>query len=168
MILSLIFARSENRVIGKGGGLPWRLPDDFKHFKQTTMGHPLVMGRRTFEDHNTALPGRTNIVLSSRPIDVEGITVKRTLDEALAPYRNSDEEVFIAGGAQLFASTFPQADRVYETIVHAEVEGDTRVPPFDFTGWQKTVLAEHAADARHAHAFTILRWYRSPAAAPAV
>ncbi len=161
MLLSLIYARSENRVIGRDGGLPWRLPDDFRHFKRTTMGHPLVMGRRTFEDHNTALPGRTNIVLTSRDrIDVDGIVVRRSLEEALAPYRGTDEEVFIAGGAGLFGETFPLADRVYETVVHAEVEGDTRVPPFDFTGWRRTLLEEHAADDRHAHAFTITRWDR--------
>ena len=163
MILSLIYARSENRVIGKDGGLPWRLPDDFRHFKRTTMGHPIIMGRRTFEDHNTALPGRTNIVLTSRALDVAGIHVRRSLDDALAPYRDTDEEVFIAGGAALFASTFPHADRVYETIVHATVEGDTRLPDLpglDLTGWTRVVLSEHAADDRHEYPFTIYRWDR--------
>lgn len=161
MILSLIYARSENRCIGRGGDLPWRLPDDFKHFKRTTMGHPIVMGRRTFEDHNTALPGRTNIVLTSRPdFAPPGVIVRRSLDEALAPYRGTDEEVFIAGGANVYAQAFPQADRVYETIVHARVEGDTYLPAFDFTGWRRALLEEHPADDRHPHAFTILRWDR--------
>lgn len=160
MLLSLIYARSENRVIGKDGGLPWRLPDDFKHFKQTTMGRPIVMGRRTFEDHNTALPGRTNIVLTSRPISVPGILTRPSLDDALAPYLGTDEEVFIAGGASLYAASFPRADRVYETIVHAAVEGDTVLPDFDLAPFRRTVLSEHPADARHAHAFTILLWDR--------
>jgi dihydrofolate reductase len=161
MILTLIYARSENRCIGRDGDLPWRLPDDFRHFKRTTMGHPIIMGRRTFEDHNTALPGRTNIVLTSRgdfaPADV---IVRRGLDDALAPYRDTDEQVFIAGGARLYAAAFPHAHRVYETVVHANVEGDTHLPPFDFTGWKDTVLEHHPADDRHTHAFTITRWDR--------
>ena len=161
MILSLIYARSENRCIGRGGDLPWRLPDDFKHFKRTTMGHPIVMGRRTFEDHNTALPGRTNIVLTSRPdFAPKDVIVRRSLDEALAPYRDTDEEVFIAGGADVYGQAFSLADRVYETIVHAHVEGDTYLPAFDLAGWRRTLLEEHPADERHPHAFTILRWDR--------
>ena len=161
MILTLIYARSENRCIGRGGDLPWRLPDDFRHFKRTTMGHPIVMGRRTFEDHNTALPGRTNIVLTGRACFApEGVIVCRSLDDALAPYRGTDEEVFIAGGAKVYEQAFPQADRVYETVVHAVVEGDTRLPPFDFTGWRQQVLEQHPADDRHAHPFTIIRWDR--------
>jgi len=161
MILSLIYARSENRVIGCDGGLPWRLPDDFKHFKQTTMGRPIIMGRRTFEDHNSVLPGRTNIVLTSREdFEYEGLVVARSLDEALAPYRNDDGEVFIIGGAGRFSAAIEDAQRVYETLVHAEVEGDTVLPKFGLADWDATVLSEHAADERHAYPFTITRYDR--------
>ena len=158
MLLSLIYARSENRCIGRAGGLPWRLPDDFRHFKRTTMGHPIVMGRRTFEDHNTALPGRINIVLTRQPdFTFPGVTVRHTLDAALAPYRGTDAEVFIVGGADLYAQAFSRADRVYETVVHADIAGDTLLPAFDLCGFETVTLSEHPADDRHAYAFTILR-----------
>jgi dihydrofolate reductase len=164
MMLSLIYARAENRCIGVGGKLPWRLPDEFAHFKRTTMGRPIIMGRRTFEDHRSVLPGRTNIVLTRRhEFSFDGLVIARDLDEALRPYRDSDGEVFVIGGAGLFAEAFPHARRVYETVVHATIDGDTFLPEFDFTGWSATVLERHPADARHAHAFTITR-YDAPAA----
>lgn len=162
MLLSLIYARSENGCIGRDGRLPWRLPDDFAHFKRTTMGRPIIMGRRTFEDHSNVLPGRTNIVVT-RQADFrgpEGIVVRTSLDAALAPYRRGDEEVFVIGGATLFEQAFPLAGRVYETLVHARIEGDTYLPAMDLTGWRATPLARHRADARHAHAFTITRYDR--------
>ncbi len=161
MWLSLIYARSENRVIGKDGGLPWRLPDDFRHFKTTTMGCPVVMGRRTFEDHQSVLPGRTNIVLTRDPDwSFEGVTVCRSLDDALTPYRGTDREVFVIGGAGLFAAALPQADRVYETVVHAVVDGDVRLPDFDLSRFEPEVLMEHAVDDRHPYAFTVTRYDR--------
>jgi dihydrofolate reductase len=162
MKLSLIYARSENRVIGKAGGLPWRLPDDFAHFKRTTMGHPIVMGRRTYEDHQTALAGRTNIVVSSRPDyqAAEGVIVRPSIGAALEPYRGTDEEIFISGGGTLYAQMLPYADRVFETIVHGSVAGDTRLPPFDLSRWQRTLLQEHPPDDRHAMGFTVLRFDR--------
>ncbi|MEQ9453464.1 MAG: dihydrofolate reductase [Phycisphaeraceae bacterium] len=159
MILSLIYARSENHVIGRDGGLPWRLPEDFKHFKRTTLGHPIIMGRKTFEDHRSVLPGRTNIVLTRREdFSFPGVEVRRSLEEALAPYRDTDEEVFVIGGAGLLAEAFPHADRVYETVVHAVVDGDVVLPAFDFSGWDRQVLMEHQADERHGHAFTVLKY----------
>lgn len=161
MKLSLIYARSENHVIGQGGRLPWRLPDDFKHFKASTMGHPIIMGRKTFEDHNSVLPGRTNIVLTGDPDwTFPGIVVKHSLAGALQPYQDTDEEVFVIGGASLLADAFGQADHVYETLVHAQVTGDVVLPAFDFTGWSANVLLQHAADDRHAHAFTATRYDR--------
>lgn len=162
MKISLIYARSENRMIGQAGGLPWRLPDDFRHFKQTTMGHPIVMGRRTFEDHQTALPGRTNIVVTRQadyPV-VEGVIVRPSLSAALDPYRGTDEEVFISGGATLYTQMLPCADCVYETVVHAEVAGDTPLPPFDLSRWRATVLQAHPTDAKHPYAFTVTRYDR--------
>lgn len=162
MILSLIYARSENHVIGQDGKLPWHLPDDFKHFKRTTLGHPIIMGRRTFEDHKSVLPGRTNIVLTRNPdFSFPGIEVRRSLDEALAPYRNTDEEVFIIGGAQLFADTFPHAQRVYETVVHTTIEGDTTIPAFDFNGWTRDQSISRQTDDKHPFAFTISIWSKN-------
>ncbi len=162
MPLALIYARSENRCIGRDGELPWRLPDEFKHFKRTTMGRPIIMGRRTYEDHNNLLPGRTNIVLTSRRDfePAEGVLVRHSLDDVLCEFDDGAGELFVIGGAGLFAAAFPMAQRVYETVVHAEVDGDTFLPDFDFSGWTHTVLEEHPADERHAHAFTVRRYDR--------
>ncbi len=136
MTLSLIYARSENRCIGKDGGLRWRLPDEFRHFKRTTLGCPIIMGRRTYEDHGNILPGRTNIVLTSREdySPAQGVLVRRSFDDTLAEFGGGGQEVFVIGGAGLFGQVFPRADRVYETVVHAEVQGDTFLPAPEDTG----------------------------------
>ncbi|MEM6259319.1 MAG: dihydrofolate reductase [Planctomycetota bacterium] len=162
MRLNQIYARSDNRVIGVDGRIPWRLPDDFKHFKRTTMGCPIIMGRKTYEDHQSALPGRLNLVITSNAgyKAADGVVVAASLDEAIKLAQNESERAFIIGGIGLFVQTFDQAQTVYETVVHAEVDGDAVLPAFDFTGWQHEVLDEHAADGRHAHAFTVQRWDR--------
>lgn len=164
MILSLIYARSENRCIGNNGELPWRLPDEFKHFKKTTMGCPIIMGRRTFQDHNNILPGRTNIVLTKQTDfqAPEGLVVANSLDNALAPYRDTDQQVFIIGGAKLFETGYEIADCVYETIVHTNIEGDAYLSPLDFTRWHTTVIVKHATDARHRFAYTASKHLRQP------
>ena len=162
MHLTLIYACADNGVIGRDGRLPWRLPDDFKHFKATTLGHPIIMGRVTFEQDTGLLPGRTNIVLSSDPeararAEAKGAVAAATLEEALAPYQDSDEEVFIIGGARLYESAFPMADRIWRTCVHASPEGDTFLTAWDLTDWQLVESRAHDADERHVHAFTIER-----------
>ena len=134
------------------------MPDDFAHFKRTTMGKPIIMGRRTYEDHASALPGRLNIVITRRDDYrvAQGVVVAESLDAALARAGRESDEVFVIGGVGPFEQAFARSDRVYETIVHARVDGDVFLPDFDFTGWSSTVLREHPADERHAHAFTIL------------
>ncbi len=157
-----IYARSENRVIGADGRIPWRLPDDFKHFKQTTMGCPIIMGRKTYEDHASALPGRLNLVVT-RNSDyeaAEGVEVVASLDAAIQRASNESDRVFIIGGVGLFEQTFDQVQTVYETVVHTEIHGEAVLPEFDFTGWQREVLQQHPADDRHAYAFTVVRWDR--------
>jgi dihydrofolate reductase len=143
--------------------VPWRLPDEFAHFKRTTMGKPIIMGRKTYEDHNSALPGRLNIVVTAQPdYPVAGkVAIAHSLAEALELAHEHDEEVFVVGGSGLFATSFPHADRVYETIVHVKIpDGDTYVPAFDFSGWACRKLEEHMADTRHAHAFTVYCYER--------
>ncbi|MEM6393353.1 MAG: dihydrofolate reductase [Planctomycetota bacterium] len=163
MKLSMIYARSENHCIGQAGGIPWRLPGDFKHFKQTTMGHTLIMGRATYEEINAALPGRLNIVLTSRPDypAAEGIVVLPSMEAALERAAQHSDEAFIAGGARLYREMFDRVERVYETVVHTEVDGDTFVPAFDFAGWEHQLLIEHPSDERHAYAWTAQRWDRA-------
>ena len=164
---SLIYARDLEGCIGRDGGLPWRLPDDFKHFKQTTMGRPIVMGRRTFEDHRSVLPGRLNVMLTRQEgyAAPEGLVVVPDLAAASAACDAAGPgERFVIGGAGLFEAAFPHADRVYETVVDTVVDdGDTFVPVRAFDGWTRTVLAEHAADERHPHTFTVLLWERPSA-----
>ncbi|MEM7681550.1 MAG: dihydrofolate reductase [Planctomycetota bacterium] len=160
MLLSLIYARSRNRVIGADGGIPWRLPDDFAHFKRTTLGKPIVMGRKTYEDHNSALPGRLNLVVT-RNIDyavAKGVEVMPSLEAALARAAQDSDQAFVIGGVGLFEAALPKAQAVYETVVDADIAGDAVLPQFDFTdGWTTRVLQEHRADERHAHAFTVYR-----------
>jgi dihydrofolate reductase len=160
MMLSFIYARSENRCIGKDGQLPWQLPDEYAHFKRTTLGKPIVMGRRTYEDHESLLPGRLNLVVTTRrdyPV-AAGVELYPSLDAALDRARQESDEVFIVGGATLFRAAFPEVSRIYETVVHTVVEGgDTFVPEFDLTPFETTTLFEHRADARNAFSFTVYR-----------
>ena len=162
-MLSIIYARSENRCIGKDGQIPWHLPDEFAHFKRTTMGRPIIMGRRTYEDHASALPGRLNLVVTRNPgyRVAAGVELAPSLDAAIgrAEAEHDDGgEVFVIGGVGLIADAFARADRVYETVVHTTMEGDTLLPPLDLSAWPATPLHHHPADARHAYAWTATRY----------
>lgn len=127
-MLSIIVAMTDDRVIGKDNTLPWHIPEDLHRFKALTMGHPIIMGRRTFESIGKALPGRTNIVVTSQPLTVPGVLTARSLDEALA--LSSSDETFIIGGSRLFAEALPKADRLYITLIHDKIEGDTYFPTY--------------------------------------
>jgi dihydrofolate reductase len=162
-MLSLIYARSLDYCIGRGGQVPWHLPDEFAHFQRTTLHHAVIMGRKTYEDHNTLLPDRLNIVLTTAPdyTAASGVVVARSFEEALELASAEKHEVFIVGGVQLFDRSFPSARRVYETVVHTTVpEGDTFVPQFDFSGFDRRVLERHATDARHAFSFEVSLYER--------
>ncbi len=135
MRISIIVAMDANGVIGRDNALPWRLPEDLKRFKQLTMGHALVMGRRTFESIGRPLPGRKNIVVTRRrDFHPVGAVVAHSLDEALAA-ANGDE-VFIAGGGEVYRQALPLADRMYVTAVEGTHEGDTFFPPFSAAEWE--------------------------------
>jgi dihydrofolate reductase len=150
---------AENGVIGRDGDLPWHLPDDLRWFKQLTMRHPVVVGRRTYESFGRALPGRRWIVLTRDPaFRPPGVETAPDLESALAAA--GPGEVFIGGGASVYRAALPVADRMYLTVVHAVVAGDTRFPPVDFDRWTLTDERPHAADPRHAHAFTIRTYTR--------
>jgi dihydrofolate reductase len=151
---------AENRVIGSDNALPWRLPRDMKRFKELTMGHTVVMGRTTYETLDEPLPGRRNVVLSRDPSrSYEGADVVTTLGEALR-LAGDDDEVFIAGGAEIYRLALPRADRIYLTVVHAEVAGDTVFPPFDDSDWELHTDERHDGDERHAHAFSFRTYER--------
>jgi dihydrofolate reductase len=156
--ISIVAAMDRNRLIGRGNALPWRLPADLARFKAITWGHPILMGRRTFESLGRALPGRTNIVLTRDPAyRAEGAVVVRGLDQALDAAGEA-EEVFVIGGASFYAQCLPLAQRLYLTRVDAELEGDAWFPSFDEDEWREVAREVHDADARnpHPYAFVVL------------
>lgn len=153
MRLSLIAAIASNGVIGRGGDLPWHLPDDLKHFKKLTIGHTILMGRRTYESIGRPLPRRRSVVLSrSVEFRPEGVEVFASLDAALAAC-GDHEEVFVIGGRAVYEAAMPKADRLCLTDVEAEVGGDVSFPDFDRNAWELVAEEAHAADDRHEHAF---------------
>ena len=156
MIRSLVVAMARNRVIGRDNRLPWRLPDDLAYFKRVTLGHPVVMGRRTFESIGKPLPGRLNIVVSRNPeFRAPGCTVVPSLDEAWQTAAGAPE-VAVIGGTSLFEEALPITDRIHLTEVLADVPGDTWFPDFDRSAWDEHEVLTHPADERHAHPFRIV------------
>lgn len=157
-MISIIAALAENRVIGANNTLPWRLPNDLRHFRRLTTGHTVIMGRRNHESIGKPLPERTNIVITrNRAYRAPGCRVAHSLEEALAA-AGDDPEVFVIGGAEIYREALPRADRMYLTLVHAEVPGDTFFPEFDWGEWREVTRAPHKADAQnpHAHSFVVL------------
>jgi dihydrofolate reductase len=151
--IAFVVARDRGGVIGKGGTLPWKLPDDMKHVRALTVGKPLIMGRRTYESIGRPLPERISIVLTRDPsFQADGVLVARTPEEALA-LAGDAPEVVVFGGADVFARFLPLADRIYLTEVDADVGGDTYFPPLDPAQWRELEAEEHAADAKHAYPF---------------
>ncbi|XTP52684.1 dihydrofolate reductase [Niallia sp. Krafla_26] len=135
-MISFIVAMDKNRVIGKENQLPWHLPEDLKFFKRVTMGHPIIMGRKTHESIGKPLPGRENIIVTrNKDYKSEGCTVIHSLEDLRQFANQKNEEVFVIGGAQLFIETFPIADRLYITEIHHEFDGDTFFPEFNESNW---------------------------------
>jgi dihydrofolate reductase len=146
MRLSAIVAMAANRCIGKDNTLPWRLPADLRRFKQLTLGHTLVMGRKTYESIGRPLPGRTIVVVTrQRDYAPEGVQVAHSLEQALELARG--DEVFIAGGADLYRQTMDRLRRLYLTRLDRDYEGDTFFPEVDLSGWRLVEEEHHPATA---------------------
>ena len=166
MHISLIWAMSTNRTIGRDNGLPWRLPKDMKHFMRSTMGKPVIMGRKTFESMKSPLPGRTNIVLTSdKSWSRDGVLVASNLSRAfelgrIAAEQESLSEFFVIGGSTLYEEAMPHATRLYVTQIEAAIEGDVSFPDINWAGWSSIRNERHEPDADHAHAFTISEFVR--------
>lgn len=160
MTLGLVVAVSDNGVIGRDGDLPWRLPDEMKHFRRCTLGKTVIMGRKTWESlPRRPLKKRQNVVVTRQPgYEAEGATVVSSFEEALST--EGDEKVVI-GGASLYAEALARADVLYVTHVEAVIEGDTFFPPVDWAAWEPTDEARHEADERHAHAFRMVEYRRA-------
>ncbi|MBX3264491.1 MAG: dihydrofolate reductase [Labilithrix sp.] len=135
--LALVVAIADGGVIGKDGGLPWRIPEDLQHFKATTMGHAVIMGRKTHASIGRPLAGRRNIVVSRTADAFDGCELARSLEEAVALARTTDEEPRIIGGARLYEEALPLATRVFLTEVHRAVDGDAFFH-LDRSGWRET------------------------------
>ena len=157
-MLSLIAALSRNRVIGKDNQLPWRLPADLKHFKAVTLGKPVIMGRKTFESIGKPLPGRANIVVTRDPkFHAAGIAIAHSLDDALAQAHDAPE-IMLIGGAQLYTQALAHAQRLYLTLIHADVDGDAHFPDYEPADWRETAREDHAPDdsTPHPYSFVVL------------
>ncbi len=162
MTVSLIVAVSENGVIGRDGGLPWRLSADLKHFKKTTMGHHLIIGRRTWDEVGKPLPGRAMVVITrSRRFAPEDVRVAHSLEQAL-DIAHDDDEPFISGGALIYRRALENelVDRIYLTRVHAEVEGDTFFPKLDLEDWELVSEEHHETDERNEFPYSFLVYER--------
>lgn len=149
--LSLIVAMTPERVIGANNAMPWHLPSDLAFFKATTMGRPIVMGRKTFQSIGRPLPGRRNIVLTrDKQFSAAGIEVLHSIEEALVSCADVDE-VFIIGGAELFNTTLSTAQRIYLTHIDAHLDGDTFFPVLESGVWHETSRRNHPHDERNAY-----------------
>lgn len=147
--LSLIVAMDRGRLIGRDGDLPWRLPNDLKHFRQQTLGKTVLMGRRTWASLGRPLPQRDNWVLTrDRAFQAEGARVFHTLEAALTAHEAG--ELMVIGGAELYRQALPLAQRLYLTEIDVELDGDTRFPAFERDEWREVASESHAADERHA------------------
>jgi dihydrofolate reductase len=156
MLVSLIVAMDNNRGIGLNNRLPWRLPDDLKRFKSLTLGHHLIMGRKTYESIGRTLPGRTSIVISRNPdFSAPDCVVVSSLEGALKlAEANGENEAFVIGGSQIFEKALPLADRIYLTRVHVALPADVFFPAIDAERWEEQVTEFHPPDDKHPFGFT--------------
>ncbi|HET9041506.1 MAG TPA: dihydrofolate reductase [Burkholderiales bacterium] len=163
-LISLVVAAAANGVIGRDNRMPWHLPEDLAHFKRLTLGHPVVMGRKTYESILAALgkplPGRTNIVLTRQAgFAAPGCIVAASLDAALAAVREA-VEIFVIGGAEIYRLALDRADRVYLSRIDADFEGDATFPPLDPAVWRETERETHPPAGGRAFGFAFLRYDR--------
>ncbi|MGH8255246.1 MAG: dihydrofolate reductase [Steroidobacteraceae bacterium] len=164
--IALVAAIADNGIIGRGGALPWHLPDDLRHFKAITLGKPVLMGRHTYEAIGKPLPGRRNLVMSRQAATISSsqpaaeVEYVPDLAAALALV-GAAPELCVIGGAQIYAVTLPLATRIYLTHVHAAVDGDVRFPLSYWGEWREAERSEHPADARHAYAMSFVRLERA-------
>lgn len=156
-MISLIWAMSENRVIGQNNRLPWRLPADMRWFRQHTLGKPIVMGRNTYESFGRkALPERQNIILSREPnFLVNDADIAHTWDDALR-LAGATPELMVIGGASIYRQALPMANRLYMTLVHTKVNGDSFFPDFDRSAWIVREQQEHPADEKNPYPYSFL------------
>jgi dihydrofolate reductase len=151
-MISLIAALAADRIIGMENAMPWDLPADLAWFKRNTLKKPVIMGRLTFESIGRPLPGRLNIVVSSKPGSAEGLTWVTSLDDAISAAGEA-EEIMVIGGGRIYEQMLARADRLYLTHIDAEVEGDTQFPDYEPDEWHSTFSEFHDADEQNSHSY---------------
>ena len=160
MNISLIFAASENNVIGKNNQLPWHLPADLKFFKNTTTGHHIIMGRKTYESVGKPLPNRTNVIITrDTNYQADGCVVVKSMEEALNVAKN-DVEIFITGGGEIFKQAIPVANKIYFTKIHHSFEGDSYAPQIDPLIWKEIKREDHMPDEKNKYAYSFIELIR--------
>ena len=168
MNLALICAMAGNGVIGNRNALPWRLPEDLRHFRRTTMGHSIIMGRKTFESIGGPLAGRSNIVVSRQPgYGADGVKVRDSLEAALELAEtiaaiDGAEQAFVIGGAELYRLAMPQAELFHLTRIHADVAGDTRLEGFDEAEWEEISRQDFTRDPENPYNYSICLLRKKP------
>ncbi|MCY4182291.1 MAG: dihydrofolate reductase [Gammaproteobacteria bacterium] len=168
MNLALICAMAGNGVIGNRNALPWRLPEDLRHFRRTTMGHSVIMGRKTFESIGRPLPGRSNIVVSRQPgYSADGVKVRASLEAALELAEiiaaiDGAEQAFVIGGAELYRLAMPRAELFHLTRIHADVAGDTRLEGFDEAEWEEISRQDFTRDPENPYNYSICLLRKKP------
>lgn len=165
-MLSIIIAFAQNRVMGKDNQMPWHLPNDLQYFKRTTMGKPMIMGRKTYESIGRPLPGRPHIIITRQadyqaPNANDSVQIVSSLAAAISAARaltaaSDEKEIMIIGGAEICQQALPQAERFYLTEVHAEVAGDVYFPEFDRTQWQEVSRESYPASADNPYAYSFV------------
>lgn len=160
-ILSMIVAHADNRIIGKDNDMPWHLPADLAYFKKTTLGKPVVMGRKTYESIGRPLPGRLNIVISrDENYQAEGVTSATSVEQALA-LAGEVEEVMVIGGGAIYEHCLTCADRLYITHIDADIVGDTQFPKYDLSEWKKVASEKLSADNKNSYDLDFCVYERS-------
>lgn len=156
MKLALIVATDRQGLIGKENDLPWHLSADLQYFRKVTMGKPIIMGRNTHESIGRPLPGRQNIIITkNQSYQVEGCDIVHSIDQALQLV-SDEQEVMVMGGASLYTQLLPKADKLYLTLVHAELEGDTWFPEWDKNEWQQISREDHSADDKNEYPYSFI------------
>ncbi|TXK36760.1 dihydrofolate reductase [Pontibacter qinzhouensis] len=160
-MIAIVVAADEQQTIGKDNQLIWHLPADLRHFKAITMGHPIIMGRKTYESIGKPLPGRTSIIITKQPdYKAEGCLVVHSLQEAIGKARDLDETACIIGGAEIYRQALPYTDTVYLTRIHHSFEGDVFFPELKESEWKQTAAAQHEPDEKNRYAYTFLEYKR--------
>jgi dihydrofolate reductase len=159
--LSLIWAMDQNRLIGNNNSLPWYLPADLAFFKRTTMGKPMIMGRKTFDSIGRPLPGRQNIVITrDSTFSAEGCDIANSIEEAMSLVSEEKQEAMLIGGASLYLQMLAQADTLYLTQIHHTFSGDTWFPEMDMSQWSEVYREDFEADEKNLHAYSFMQYQR--------